>query len=78
MQVFADAFTRAGSLDPQKVRDALATTKIDTFYGPIAIDSTGKNPAKDMIMMQVLKGQYVVVAPSKWAKDQVVYPRPMP
>jgi branched-chain amino acid transport system substrate-binding protein len=76
VQVFADAFTRAGSLDPQKVRDALATTKIDSFYGPIAIDSTGKNPAKDMIVMQVLKGKYVVVAPSKWAKDQVVYPRP--
>jgi len=78
VQVFADAFTRAGSLDPQKVRDALATTKIDTFYGPIAIDATGKNPAKDMVMMQVLKGQYVVVAPAKWAKDQVVYPRPAP
>jgi branched-chain amino acid transport system substrate-binding protein len=77
VQVFADAFTRAGSLDPQKVRDALATTKIDSFYGPIAIDSTGKNPAKDMIVMQVLKGKYVVVAPSKWAKDQVIYPRPM-
>ena len=76
VQVFADAFTRAGSLDPQKVRDALSTTKIDSFYGPIAIDSTGKNPAKDMIMMQVLKGKYVVVAPAKWAKDQVVYPRP--
>jgi len=29
-----------------------------------------------MVMMQVLKGQYVVVAPAKWAKDQVVYPRP--
>jgi branched-chain amino acid transport system substrate-binding protein len=78
VQVFADAFTRAGSLDPRKVRDALATTKIDTFYGPIAIDSTGKNPAKDMVMMQVLKGKYVVVAPAKWAKDQVVYPRPAP
>ncbi len=78
VEVFADAFSRAGSLDPQKVRDALSTTKIDTFYGPIAIDSTGKNPAKDMVMMQVLKGQYVVVAPAKWAKDQVVYPRPAP
>jgi len=76
VQVFADAFARAGSLDPQKVRDALSTTKIDSFYGPIAIDSTGKNPAKDMIMMQVIKGKYVVVAPAKWAKDQVVYPRP--
>jgi branched-chain amino acid transport system substrate-binding protein len=77
VQVFADAFTRAGSTDPQKVRDALAATNINTFYGPIHFDSTGKNPAKDMIMLQVIKGKYVVVAPTKWAKDQVVYPRPM-
>ena len=77
VQVFADAFSRAGSTDPQKVRDALAATNIDTFYGPIHFDSTGKNPAKDMIMLQVIKGKYVVVAPTKWAKDQVVYPRPM-
>jgi branched-chain amino acid transport system substrate-binding protein len=73
---FADAFARAGSLDPQKVRDALAATDMQTFYGPIHFDATGKNTAKSTIMLQVIKGQYKVVAPTKWASDQVIYPRP--
>jgi branched-chain amino acid transport system substrate-binding protein len=73
---FADAFARAGSLDPQKVRDAIAATDIQTFYGPIHFDATGKNVAKSTIMLQVVKGQYKVVAPTKWATDKVIYPRP--
>ena len=39
---FVDAFQRAGSLDKEKVRDALAKTDLETFYGPIKFDSTGK------------------------------------
>ncbi len=74
---FADAFARAGSLDPQKVRDAIAATDMQTFYGPIHFDATGKNVAKSTIVLQVIKGQYKVVAPTKWASDQVIYPRPM-
>jgi len=73
---FADAFARAGSLDPKKVRDALAATDIQTFYGPVHFDATGKNAGKTTIMLQVVKGQYVVVAPTKWAKEKVIYPRP--
>ena len=73
---FADAFARAGSLDPQKVRDAIAATDMQTFYGPIHFDATGKNVAKSTIMLQVVKGQYKVVAPTKWATDKVIYPRP--
>ena len=73
---FADAFARAGSLDPQKVRDAIAATDMETFYGPIHFDATGKNTAKSTIMLQVVKGQYKVVAPTKWATDKVIYPRP--
>jgi branched-chain amino acid transport system substrate-binding protein len=76
VQAFADAFARAGSLDPVKVRDALSATDIQTFFGPIHFDATGKNPAKTMIMLQVVKGQYKIVAPTKWASDQVIYPRP--
>src|SRR6059058_1067186 len=33
--VFADAFARAGSLDPEKVRDALASTDLMTMFAPI-------------------------------------------
>jgi len=73
---YVDAFERAGTLDPQKVRDAIAATDIDTFYGHVKFDATGKNTAKPTVMLQVIKGQYQVVAPSKFATDKVVYPRP--
>lgn len=73
---FVDAFQRAGSLDPQKVRDALAKTDLMTFYGPIKFDDTGKNTAKSMVLYQVQDQHYKVVAPSKWATTQVVYPAP--
>ena len=76
VQVYADAITRAGSLDSDKVRDALATTDIKSFYGPIKFDATGKNIAKGMVLTQVQGGKYVLVAPSKWAAAPAVIPAP--
>lgn len=76
VQVFADAFTRAGSLDPEAVRDAIAATELQTFYGNIKFDDTGKNIAKPMVLTQVKDGNYVVVAPTKWAAGEAVIPRP--
>ena len=73
---FVDAFKRAGSLEPDKVRDALAATDMQTFYGNIKFDETGKNIAKPMALFQVQNGEYVVVAPSKWAAGKLIYPRP--
>jgi branched-chain amino acid transport system substrate-binding protein len=74
--VFADAFQRAGSLDPEKVRDALAKTDLMTFYGPVKFDATGKNTAKSMVLYQVQDGQYKVVAPPQWAEAKLRYPMP--
>ena len=74
--VFADAFARAQSLDPEKVRDAIAATDLTTFYGPIKFDATGKNIAKPMILTQIVDGKYVVVYPEKWATGKPVIPRP--
>ena len=74
--VFADALERAGSLDPEKVRDAIAKTDLATFYGPIKFDATGKNIAKSMVLYQVQHGEYQVVAPSRWAQTKIVYPAP--
>lgn len=73
---FADAFQRAGSLDQEKVRDALTKTDLATFYGPIKFDATGKNIAKSMVLYQVQNGDYKVVAPSKWASSKLIYPTP--
>jgi branched-chain amino acid transport system substrate-binding protein len=77
VQVFADAFERAGSLDREAVRDAIAATDLKTFYGDIKFDETGKNIAKPMAMFQVLEGNLKVVAPSTFAETEAVIPKPM-
>jgi len=74
--VFADALERAGSLEPEAVRDALAATDLMTFYGPVKFDETGKNTAKPMVLYQIQDGQYKVVAPTEWAAAELVHPMP--
>jgi branched-chain amino acid transport system substrate-binding protein len=74
--VFADAFTRAQSLDSEKVRDAIAATELVSFYGPIKFDASGKNVAKTMVLTQIVDGEYVVVAPDEAAGGEPVIPRP--
>ncbi len=74
--VLADAIQRAGTLDREQVRDALNKTDMETFFGWIRFDETGRNVAKPIILRQLMKGRYLVVAPSGYAKHEVVYPRP--
>jgi branched-chain amino acid transport system substrate-binding protein len=74
--VFAKAFERAGAFDPEKVRDAIAASDLQTFYGPIKFDGTGKNAGKPMVVLQVQKGDYVAVAPTAFAAGKLVYPKP--
>ena len=74
--VYIDALQRAASFDTEKVRDALAATKIETFYGWVDFDDTGKNIAKPMVLRQIQDGKFVPVAPSKFAAGEVIYPRP--
>jgi len=74
--VYVDALQRAGTFDTEKVRDALAATNIETFYGWVKFDETGKNIAKPMVLRQIQKGKLVPVAPSKFAAGEVIYPKP--
>ena len=76
VQTFVDAFQRAGSFETDAVRDALAATDMETFYGNIKFDESGKNIAKPMALRQVQNGSLVVVAPTKWAAVEMIYPRP--
>ena len=78
VQVWADAFERAGTTDPQKVRDALSATEMQTFYGPIKFSEAGNNIAKPMVLRQIQNGAYNVVAPSKGAAHPLVWPRAVP
>ena len=57
------AMERADSLEPDKVRDALDELDVDTFFGPIRFDPTGKNTAKPMYVIQIQDGKVVTVWP---------------
>ena len=78
--VYKDAFERANSTDKEKVRDALAKTDMQTFYGNIKFGSGGQNTAKPMVLFQVrCEGdtcENKVVAPTKWASAKLVHPIP--
>ena len=76
VMVWADALERAGSFDTETVRAALAATDMQTFYGNIRFDETGKNIAKPMVLLQIRDGEYRVVAPTAWASDELAFPRP--
>ena len=78
IEIWADAFRRASSLDPEVLRDALAKTEMETFYGHIKFSAVGNNIAKPMVLRQIQGGNYVVVAPTKYASEPVVYPRKAP
>ena len=73
--VWKDAFERANSFDTEKLRDALAATDMDTFYGKIKFSEAGNNIAKPMVLRQIQNGQFNVVAPSKWASHPLQHPR---
>ncbi len=73
--VFKDAFERAGSLDKEKVREAIAATDLATFYGQIKFSEAGNNIAKPMVLRQIQNGEYNVVAPSKFASHKLNWPR---
>ena len=73
--VWKDAFERANSFDTEKLRDALAATQMETFYGNIKFAPEGNNVAKPMVLRQIQGGEYKVVAPTKWASSKLVWPR---
>lgn len=77
MQVAADAFKRAGSNKPADLHAALRTTNIEEhlmFGGPIAFDAKGQNNNIGGAMLQIVKGEPVLVGPSSIAQAQPKLP----
>ena len=62
--VLEDAIERAGSTDKSKVRDALAATNVNTFYGPVKFSANGMNEVRDLPIIQVQEKQIKVLHPA--------------
>jgi branched-chain amino acid transport system substrate-binding protein len=73
---FQKAIENAGSLDPTKVRDALAALDVMTFFGQIKFDSRGINVYKPMVVEQIQNGAHYTVFPADVANGQPQYPTP--
>ncbi|NQW01806.1 MAG: amino acid ABC transporter substrate-binding protein [Rhodospirillales bacterium] len=73
--VWKEAFERAQDFDTEKVRDAIAATDMQTFYGAIRFSEAGNNIAKPFFLRQIQKGEYHVVAPLSYAVKPIDYPR---
>lgn len=73
---FQVAIEKAGTLDPAKVRDALAGLDIMTFYGQIKFDERGANIYKPMAVEQWQDGKKKTVFPADVAETKVLFPMP--
>jgi ABC-type branched-subunit amino acid transport system substrate-binding protein len=79
--VYEDAFHRAGTSDGQKIRDALSTTELDTFYSHIEFDSRGLNVNRPLITIQLQDVTNDVVQVPIWpssvsGQNEVIWPFP--
>lgn len=69
------AIEKAGSLDPRKVRDALAEISFDSLYGPIAFNEHGQIDLPQ-IVVQVQNGKMVEIRGPKGQVNPPLYPMP--
>ncbi len=70
------AIQRAGSLDPELVRNALASLDVDTFYGRIRFARDGQSVGTTVLVEQIQQGHRVIVWPSQVAPATPDYPAP--
>lgn len=72
---FWRAIEKANSLDPVKVRDAIAALDMMTFYGQVKFDSRGINVTKPMAIEQLQPdGRKYTVFPPSVAEKEALYP----
>lgn len=68
------AAEKAGSTDPDAVRDAMAKLDTESFFGRIKFDSTGQNVYKPMSVIQIQNGKVLTVWPTTAAEAKLNWP----
>jgi branched-chain amino acid transport system substrate-binding protein len=73
VQILADAIARAGTLDRDKIRDAVAATKMTTVVGPVRFRPDGTGEVK-VFFQQWLNGKQELIWPKEFATAKFAYP----
>lgn len=74
--IFQNALERAGSTDPKKLRDAIASSDFMSFWGPIKFDERGMISALAPPVLQIQNGKLAVIHPDTIANSKLLYPMP--
>ncbi len=75
-QVLMEAIRRAGSLDSEKVRDAILKLDLNTVFGAFKVDPDGFQIAHKMVLFQWQDGKKVIVWPDELAPGKPRFPTP--
>jgi len=75
-QILLEGIRRAGSLDGEKIRDAILKMDLHTVFGGFKVDRDGVQVAHKMVMFQWQDGKKVIVWPEELAPDKPRFPTP--
>ena len=75
-QVLTEAVKRAGSLDGEKIRDAILKLDFNTVFGAFKVDADGLQIAHKMVTIQWQDGKRVIVWPAELAPARLRFPTP--
>jgi branched-chain amino acid transport system substrate-binding protein len=75
IQILADAIERAGSLDREAIRDAIAATNMETMIGPVSFREDGTGVVVTPYL-QYQEGVIQLVWPQEFATADLVIPAP--
>jgi branched-chain amino acid transport system substrate-binding protein len=75
VQILAAAIEKAGTLDRDKIRDAIAATNLTTVIGPVTFNADGTGKVLDP-MVQWQNGKLELVWPLDQATAKLAYPAP--
>jgi branched-chain amino acid transport system substrate-binding protein len=76
LEVYYKAIQQVGSLDREKVRNAIASMKLRSFYGNVCFNKIGEEACKSMGIAQIQGGRPIVVWPAAYAQRKLIYPAP--
>jgi branched-chain amino acid transport system substrate-binding protein len=74
--LYAEGVKKAGSLEPDRVREALLALKTRTMFGDYQVDKDGFQTAHKMVLLQWQDGKRVVVWPDDLASGKPRFPTP--
>ena len=71
-----EAVKRAGSLDREKIRDAILKLNFNTVFGAFKVDQDGFQIGHKMVTFQWQDGKKVIVWPEELAAVKARFPTP--